>query len=221
MFLVHHGRIAAHIVQLFLSDMLTQVNTLRLRCSGIVVSGAVPALTTLSLRYVIVVPPLIREGSKRSHIRRGSTLPLLVLLAAAHLPLPLEKEQSTGTNLKKPHTSSRSSKRDKRAKKHKRKSSPSPSSSSSSVSSYSSSSQQRSPARKMSRTRSRSPSSADEIPHGPAPRIESPALSRDHLSLYADDDQFNSHSEDHQDLAPEAEIHSNVSEIHSNVSSKT
>ena len=217
MFLVHQGRIAAHIVQLFLSDMLTQVNTLRLRCSGIVVSGAVPALTTLSLRDVVVVPPLVREGSKRSHIKRGSTLPLLVLLAAAHLPLPLEKEQSTGTNLKKKHTSSRSSKCDKRAKKHKRKSSPSPSSSSSSVSSYSSSSQQRSPARKMSRTRSRSPSSADEIPHGPAPRIESPALSRDHLSLYADDDQFNSHSEDHQ----EAEIHSNVSEIHSNVSSKT
>ena len=101
----------------------------------------------------------------------------------------------------------------KRAKKHKRKRSPSLSS----VSSYSSS-QQRSPARKKSRTRSRSPSSADEIPHGATPRIESPALSRDHLSLYADDDQFNSHSEDHQDLAPEAEIHSNVSEIHSNVS---
>ena len=43
----------------------------------------------------------------------------------------------------------------------------------------------------------------------------------DHLSLHADDDdEFNSHSEDHQDLAPEAEIHSNVSEIHSNVSSE-
>ena len=46
--LVHHGGIAAHIVQLFLSDMLTQVNTLRLRCSGIVMSGAVLALKTLS-----------------------------------------------------------------------------------------------------------------------------------------------------------------------------
>ena len=105
-------------------------------------------------------------------------------------------------------------------KKHKRKRSPSPSSSSSSVSPYSSSSQQRSPARKKSRTRSRSPSSADESPHVPAPRVESPALSWDHLSLYADDDQFNSHSEDHQDLAPEAEIHSNVSDIHSNMSSE-
>ena len=90
----------------------------------------------------------------------------------------------------------------------------------SSVSSYSSSSQQRSPARKKSRTRSSSPSSADEIPYGPAPRIESPALSWDHLSLYVDDDQFNSHSEDHQDLAPEAEIHSNFSDIHRNVSSE-
>ena len=89
----------------------------------------------------------------------------------------------------------------------------------SSVSSYSSSSQQRSPARKKSRTRSRSPSSADESSHAPAPRVESPALSRDHLSLYADDDdQFDSNSEDHQDLAPEVEIHSNVSDIHSNMS---
>ena len=45
-------------------------------------------------------------------------------------------------------------------------------------------------------------------------------MPRDHISLYADDDdKFNSHSEDHQDLAPEAETH-NVSEIHSNVSSE-
>ena len=33
-----------------------------------------------------------------------STLPLLVLLAAAHLPLLLEKEQSTGTNLRRRNT---------------------------------------------------------------------------------------------------------------------
>ena len=39
------------------------------------------------------------------------------------------------------------------------------------------------------------------------------------ISAY-DDDQFNSHSEDHQDLAPDAEIHSNVSDIHSNMSSE-
>ena len=42
---------------------------------------------------------------------------------------------------------------------------------------------------------------------------------RDHISLYADVDiEFNSLSEDHQDLAPEDETH-NVSEIHSYVSS--
>ena len=42
----------------------------------------------------------------------------------------------------------------------------------------------------------------------------------DHISLYADVDvEFNSLSEDHQDLAPEDETH-NVSEIHSNVSSE-
>ena len=42
----------------------------------------------------------------------------------------------------------------------------------------------------------------------------------DHISLYADVDvEFNSLSEDHQDLAPEDETH-NVSEIHSFVSSE-
>ena len=43
---------------------------------------------------------------------------------------------------------------------------------------------------------------------------------RYHISLYADVVvEFNSLSEDHQDLAPEDETH-NVSEIHSNVSSE-
>ena len=55
---------------------------------------------TLSLRDVIVVPLLVREGRKRSHTRRGSTLPLLVLLAAAH-PLLLEKDQSTGIYIRR------------------------------------------------------------------------------------------------------------------------
>ena len=73
---VHHGGITAHIMQLFPFDMLTQVNTFRLRCSGIVVSGAFLALTTLSLRDFIVVLPLVQEGRRRSHIRRGNTLPL-------------------------------------------------------------------------------------------------------------------------------------------------
>ena len=43
---------------------------------------------------------------------------------------------------------------------------------------------------------------------------------QDHISLYADVDvEFNSLSEDHQDLAPEDETY-NVSEIHSIVSSE-
>ena len=43
---------------------------------------------------------------------------------------------------------------------------------------------------------------------------------QDHISLYADVDvEFNSLSEDHQNLAPEDETH-NVSEIHSIVSSE-
>ena len=122
---------------------------------------------------------------------------------------------------KKKHTSSHSSKRDKHVKKHKRKRSPSPSSSSFVSSSYSSSSRQRSPARKRSRSRSRSSSSAEESSHVPAPRAVSPALPPDGISLYADDDdQFNSHSEEHQDLAPDTEIHSNASDIYSNMSSE-
>ena len=66
----------------------------------------------------------------------------------------------------------------------------------------------------------RSLSLADENPHDPAPTTECPALPRDHISRYADDDdEFNSHFEDHQDLAPVDETH-NVFEIHSNVSSE-
>ena len=109
-------------------------------------------------------------------------------------------------------------------KKHKRKRSPSPSPSSSSSivsSSCSSSSRQRSPARKRSRSRSRSSSSAEENFHVPAPRAVSPSLLRDGISLCADDDdQFNSQSEEHQDLIPDTEIRSNASDIHSNMSSE-
>ena len=108
MFLVHHGGITAHIVQLFPFDMLTKVNTFRLPCSGIAVSGAILPLTTLSLRDFIVVPPLVQEGRRRSHIRRGNTLPLLVLLLTAPPSLLLEKEKGNGSSLKKKHTSLRS-----------------------------------------------------------------------------------------------------------------
>ena len=125
---------------------------------------------------------------------------------------------------KKKHTNSHSSNRDKHVKKHKKKRSPSPSPSSSSSivsSSCSSSSRQRSPARKRSRSRSRSSSSAEENSHVPAPRAVSPSLLWDGISLCADDDdQFNSHSEEHQDLIPDTEICSNASDIHSNMSSE-
>ena len=131
-----------------------------------------------------------------------------------------ERKRHKAKKKSKKHSKSRSSKHDKREKKkHKRKRSPSPSpsSSSSSVSSDSSSSPQRSPARKKSRINSRSPSLADDNPHS-ASRAASPASHRDHLSLYADnDDKFNSHSEDNQDLAPDTEMQ-NVSEAQSEVS---
>ena len=110
MFLVHHSGITAHIVQLFPLDMLTQVNTFRLHCSGIVVLQAVLALTTLSLRDFIVVPPLVQEG-RRSHIEE-EILPLLVLLITTPPSLLLEKEKGNGTSLKKKHTNLRPFKHD-------------------------------------------------------------------------------------------------------------
>ena len=113
MLLVHHGGITAHIVLLFPFDTLTQVNFFRLRCSGIVVSGTVLALTTLSFRDVIVVPSFVQEGRRRrSPIRRGSTLPILVLLLTTLPSLLLEKEKGNGTSLKKKHTSLRTFKHD-------------------------------------------------------------------------------------------------------------
>ena len=81
---------------------------------------------------------------------------------------------------------------------------------SSSVSSDSSSFLRRSPARKKTRVNSRSPSPADDNPHSPS-RTAYPASHRDHLSLFAgNDDKFNSHSEDNQDLAPDTLRHSGL-----------
>ena len=111
MFLVFHGEITAHIVQLFPFHMLTQVNTFRLRCSGIVVLEAVLAITTLSLQDFIVAPPLVQEGRRRSHIEE-EILPLLVLLITTPPSLLLEKEKGNGTSLKKKHTSLRPFKHD-------------------------------------------------------------------------------------------------------------
>ena len=182
--------------------------------------GAVLALTTLSLRDVIVVPPLVREG-RRTHIRRGSTLPLLVLLLAALTLLPPEKEKENGTSLKKRRRNTLNhncqnvtrvgrSTRGRGVLLHLLLFS--------SVSSDSScSSLQRSPARKKSRINSRSPSPADDNPRS-ASKTASPASHQDHLSLFADnDDEFNSQSEDNQDLAPDTETQL-VSETQSEIS---
>ena len=106
MLLVHHRGITAHIVQLFSFVTLTQVNLFRLRCSGIV-SGFVLFLTTLSFRDIIVVSSLAQDR-RRSHIRRGNSLPLLVLLLTAFPSLLLEKEKGNGTYLKKKYISLRS-----------------------------------------------------------------------------------------------------------------
>ena len=63
-------------------------------------------------RDVIVVSSLVLEGRRRSHIRRGNTLPLLVLLLITLPSLLLEKEKGNGTSLKKKHTSLHSFKHD-------------------------------------------------------------------------------------------------------------
>ena len=167
-------------------------------------------------------PSRSRGKKKKSHKKHSSTSS-----SSRRRSSSSSRERSKHRHIykkKKKHTSSHYSKRDKHVKKHKRKRSPSPSpSSSSSVvsSSYSSSFRQRSPARKRSRSHSRSSSSAEESSHVPAPRAVSPSLLRDGISLCADDDdQFNSHSEEHQDLAPDTEIRSNASDIHSNMSSE-
>ena len=158
-------------------------DSLQLRLSDIVALEAVLALTTLSLRDVIVVPPLVREG-RRSHIRGGSTLPLLVPLLTALPLLPLENEKESGTSLRRRNTLNHVRPIVTSVRKSTREGSPSPSpsSSSSSVSSDSSSSLQRSPARKKSRVNSRSPSPADDNPHS-ASRTVCPA-SHGIISVY-------------------------------------
>ena len=215
----------AHTVQLFLSDMLTQVNFLWPRCSGIALSGVVPrSYDSVSPRRHSRSPSRSRGKKKKSHKKRKHSS---TSSSSRRRSSSSSRERSKHRHIykkKKKHTNSHSSKRDKHVKKHKRKRSPSPSPSSSSSivsSSCSSSSRQRSPARKRSRSRSRSSSSAEENSHVPAPRAVSPSLLRDGISLCADDDdQFNSHSEEHQDLIPDTEIRSNASDIHSNMSSE-
>ena len=55
---------------LFLSDTLTQMNSLQLRCSDIAALEAVLALTTLSLRDCHSRSPSRSRGKKKSHKRR-------------------------------------------------------------------------------------------------------------------------------------------------------
>ena len=96
--LVLHGEIVTHVVILFLSNTLTQVNILQLHR---------PARSR-SRSYDSVSPrrhsrsTSLREGRRRSLIRRGNTLPLLVLLRAALplLPQVKVKEKENGTSLK-------------------------------------------------------------------------------------------------------------------------
>ena len=176
---------------------------------------------SVSLRRHSLSPSRSRGKKKKSHKKRkhSSTSSFSSRRTFSSSSRERERKWHKSKKKKKKHSKSRSSKRDKREKKHKRKRSPSPSpsSSSSSVSSDSSSALQRSPARKKSRINSRSPSPADDNPHS-ASRTASPASHRDHLSLFADnDDEFNSQSEDNQALAPDAETQ-DFSEIQSEVS---
>ena len=176
---------------------------------------------SVSPRHHSCSPSRSRGKKKKSHKKKkhSSTSSSSSRCSSFSFSRERERKRHKSKKKKKKHSKSHSSKRDKREKKHKRKRSPSPSPSSlsSSVSSDSSSFLQRSPARKKSRINSRSPSPADVNPHS-ASRTASPASHRDHLSLFADnDDEFNSHSEDNQDLAPDTEMQ-NVSEIQSDVS---
>ena len=100
MSLVLYGEIVTHIVILFSSHTLTQVNSLQLRFFRYRHARSRSRFTTLSLQDVRVVPPLVREG-RRSHIRRGNTLPLPVLLLTALSLLLLEKEKENGTSVKR------------------------------------------------------------------------------------------------------------------------
>ena len=62
--------------------------------------GRCRSYDSVSLRRHSRSPSCSRDG-RRIHIRRGSTLPLLVLLLAALPLLPLEKEKESGTSLKR------------------------------------------------------------------------------------------------------------------------
>ena len=97
MFLFLYGEIVTHIVILFSSDTLTQVNSLQLQCFRQAGSRS-HSYDSVSPRRHSRSPSRLR-GKKKSH-KKGNTIPLLVLLLAA-LPLVLEKEKENGTSLKR------------------------------------------------------------------------------------------------------------------------
>ena len=193
MSLVNYGEIVTHIVILFFSDTLTQVNSLQLRRFRHGHAGS------HSCSYDSVSPrrhsrsPSRSRGKQKSHKKRKhySTSSSSSRRSSSSSSRERIGKRHKFKKKKKKHSKSLSSNRDK-SKKHKRKMSPSlyPSSSSSSVSPDFSSSLQRSPARKKSRINSRSSSRAVDNPHSASGTV-SPASLRDHLSLFADnDDEF-------------------------------
>ena len=100
MSLVLYGEIVTHIVILFSSDTLTQVNSLQLRCFRHRHAGSRSrSYDSVSQRHHSRSPS---RSEGRSHTRRGNTIPLLVLLLAALSPLLLlEKEKENSTSLKR------------------------------------------------------------------------------------------------------------------------
>ena len=141
MSLVLYGEIVTHIVILFSSDTLTQVNSLQLRCFRHRHAGS------RSRFYDSVSPrrhsrsPSRSRGKKKSHKKRKHYSTSSSSSRRSSSSSSRERKRHKFKKKKK-HSKSLSSKRDKSKKKHKRKRSPSlsPSSSSSSVSSDSTSS---------------------------------------------------------------------------------
>ena len=106
MILVHHEGITAHIVRLFSFVTLTQVNLF-------LASLLRHRVRIRSRSYDSVFPRhhsrfLSVQERRRSHIRKGNSFPLLVLLLTPFPSLLLEKEKGNGTCLKKKHISLRS-----------------------------------------------------------------------------------------------------------------
>ena len=143
MSLVLYGEIVTHIVILFSSDTLTQVNSLQLRCFRHRHAGS------RSRSYDSVSPrchscsPSRSRGKKKSHKKRKHYSTSSSSSRCSSSSSSRERERKRHKfKKKKKHSKSSSSKRDKSKKKHKRKRSPSlsPSSLSFSVSSDSSSS---------------------------------------------------------------------------------